>query len=523
MTDKLKNYIHAGYGALLIQTSEYFRCTKDILDTVAKLKGEVFSWDATGTIYNFALDQHGAQVSSINASDTYELADVLGSILKRMEEMEVEDMANPTVWIINDFHLFMKDVNPADVALFRNAVRIATATNTHIILLGAGDLLCPEIETQVTFLEYDLPDPKEISRIVSSIAQSTNQSNWEADKEAVITACSGMTAHEIADAVSFSLVTQKRISPDLILKEKSKAVEKSGALKYCEPKFHIDDVGGLDELIEYISLRKDSFTKEAQDFGCPPPKGIVLVGAAGTGKSLIAKVTADILKRPLITLDVGAVFGSLVGASEGNMRSAIKTIEAIAPCVLMIDEIEKGLSGGKSSGKTDGGTGSRVIGTLLSWMNDKTSEVYIVATANDVTQLPPELLRKGRFDELFFVDLPNEEERKKIFEIHIKKRGRKPSKFDLDALVKSTEGFTGAEIEQCIIDALYVAFGKKSDLTTEFVLNSIDDTSPLSVINSSQIDGLKAWADGRCRYASSAKRSKQTKKTKQVSGRALTV
>jgi SpoVK/Ycf46/Vps4 family AAA+-type ATPase len=243
-----------------------------------------------------------------------------------------------------------------------------------------------------------------------------------------------------------------------------------------------------------------------------------MVGPAGTGKSLGAKVTADILERPLISMDAGAVFGSLVGQSESNMRMAIKTVEAVAPCVLMIDEIEKGLSGSKSSGQTDGGTGSRVIGTLLSWMNDKTSEVYIVATSNDVTALPPELLRKGRFDELFYVDLPSKGDRKNIFKIHLEKRKRKVKDFDMKKLVDATEDYTGAEIEQVVIDGLYVAFGSGEELSTEILLDVIKETSPLSVINGRQIEGLRAWAKDRCRMASKSTDEvvKKTKKTERT-------
>ena len=291
------------------------------------------------------------------------------------------------------------------------------------------------------------------------------------------------------------------------MKEKAKAVEKSGCLKYHETKFHRADVGGNEELMKYIELRKNSFTKEARDFGCPAPKGIIMVGAAGTGKSLGAKVTADILERPLISMDMGAVFGSLVGQSESNMRLAIKTIEAVAPCVLMIDEIEKGLSGSKSSGSTDGGTGSRVMGSLLSWMNDKESEVYIVATSNDVTALPPELLRKGRFDELFYVDLPNDEERAIIFGIHLEKRNRVAKDFDIKELVKHTDGYTGAEIEQTVIDGLYVAFGSGEKLSTEILVDVIGETSPLSVINGKQIADLRSWSKDRCRMASKTRKS----------------
>lgn len=514
MKTKLANYIHAGYGALSLTTAEYFRCINDILAVTQGMSGNLATWDARGQVLNLLTGKEMAR-------DLFTPVRFFEWVRDEIKTQDDDESNTPHLWIVNDFHLFMKNPDPATLASFRDAVREGCAGNHHFLLVGAVTQLCPEIEKMVTSIEYELPTKEEIKEVISRVVEGVPQCKdiSDNDLDSVVNAAAGMTSTEIEDAVSLSLISTKgTLDWKLIMREKAKAVEKSGCLKYHETKLHRDDVGGLEELIDYIGLRKNSFTKDARDFGCPAPKGIILVGAAGTGKSLSAKVTADILDRPLISMDVGAVFGSLVGQSEGNMRLALKTIEAVAPCVLMIDEIEKGLSGSKSSGQTDGGTGSRVMGSLLSWMNDKESEVYIVATSNDVTALPPELLRKGRFDELFYVDMPSDEERKIIFGIHLKKRGRDPKKFDVDALVQNTEGYTGAEIEQTVIDGLYIAFGGEGKLTTEILLGVIEQTSPLSVINGAQIAKLKSWSENRCRMASTPRKKKSTSPKKPNSG-----
>ena len=238
-----------------------------------------------------------------------------------------------------------------------------------------------------------------------------------------------------------------------------------GVLEVVAVKETLDDIGGLDVLKDWLVQRRDAFGRRASDYGLPPPRGLLIVGVPGTGKSLAAKATASVFGRPLLKLDAGRLFGGLVGQSEANLRTAIQTAEAIAPCVLFIDELEKGFAGSRGSGASDGGTASRVFGSFISWMQDKTAPVFVVATANDIAQLPPELLRKGRWDDLFFVDLPGDAERRKIWEIQIRKRGRDPASFDLRELVEMSAGCTGAEIEQAFVDALYAAFanGREPD------------------------------------------------------------
>lgn len=312
--------------------------------------------------------------------------------------------------------------------------------------------------------------------------------------------------------MALSLVETKSLDPARIAREKAQAVKKSGLLELVEDMPSMSAIGGLDLLKNWLTLRKDAFGRKAQEYGLPTPKGLLIVGVPGTGKSLAAKATASLLGRPLLKLDAGRLYGGLVGQSEGNLRSVIHTCEAIAPCVLWIDEIEKAFAGSKSSGMTDGGTSSRVFGSFLSWMQEKKSPVFVVATANDVAQLPPEFLRKGRFDELFFVDLPNQEEREAIWGIQIAKYGRKAKGYNLRALAIGADGFTGAEIEQAFIEGLYEAFSRGKEPDTVGLGALLARQIPLSRLMGEQISALRQWAQGRARPATSPQSGGNTRK-----------
>jgi SpoVK/Ycf46/Vps4 family AAA+-type ATPase len=292
---------------------------------------------------------------------------------------------------------------------------------------------------------------------------------------------------------------------ELINNEKRQIIRHSGALEFYTPQETVNDVGGLEALKEWALMRESAFSPEAGDYGLPAPKGIALIGIPGTGKSLSAKAVAALWKMPLIRLDLGAIFGSLVGQSEENARRALKLAETVAPCVLWIDEIEKGLA----TGDGDGGTSMRVFGTILSWMQEKTRPVFLIATANNISMLPPELLRRGRFDEIFFLDLPTAVERRAIFRVHIGKRKRDPDRYDLDALVAASQGYVGAEIEQAVVDAMYLAFNDreqpKRDFTSSDVLRALTKLVPMSRSQREAIEMLRAWlAEGRAQSASFA-------------------
>ncbi len=309
---------------------------------------------------------------------------------------------------------------------------------------------------------------------------------------------------EAENVFAKSLVERRKFDVDVVLSEKEQIIRKSAILEYYRASEAFADVGGLDLLKDWMDKRTVAFTEKARDYGLPAPKGILILGVQGCGKSLSAKSIASLWRLPLLRMDVGKIFGGIVGQSEENIRKAIRVAESTAPNIVWIDELEKGFSGTQSSGISDGGTTARVFGTFLAWLQDKTAPCFVVATANDVSALPPELLRKGRFDEIFFVDLPGEPERAEIFTIHLQKRRRDPAQFDLNALAAATAGYSGAEIEQAVISAMYDAFNLGRDITTEDILKVAGQSVPLSMTMKEKIDMLRYWAGTRARPASSA-------------------
>jgi len=293
----------------------------------------------------------------------------------------------------------------------------------------------------------------------------------------------GLTWSEAENVFAKIIVKEGRLSGDdvaEVFSEKQQIIRKSGLLEYYATSQTISDVGGLAVLKDWLLKRAIAFTEEARDFGLPAPKGVLLLGVQGCGKSLCAKAVSSLWQLPLLRFDMGRMFNSLVGSSEENVRKAIAVAESVAPAILWVDEIDKAFAGIQGSGGSDGGTTARVFGTFLTWLSEKTTAVFVVATANDISQLPPELLRKGRLDEIFFVDLPSEEERIDIFRIHLARRGRRPEDFDLKVLATVSEHFSGAEIEEAIISALYDAFYAQHDLTMDDILQTIGQTVPLS-------------------------------------------
>jgi SpoVK/Ycf46/Vps4 family AAA+-type ATPase len=285
-----------------------------------------------------------------------------------------------------------------------------------------------------------------------------------------------------------------------ILDEKRQIIRKTGLLEYYQLTEAMNHVGGLGALKAWLGSRDGAFSERARDFGLPEPKGLLLLGVQGCGKSLAAKAIANSWRLPLLRLDVGAVMNAYVGSSEENMRKAIRISESLAPCILWLDEIEKGFAG--FGGQQDGGTTARVFATFLTWMQEKTKPVFVIATANSIERLPPEMLRKGRFDEIFFVDLPSEPERLEIFRIHLSRRNRFPEQFDLARLAAASTGMSGAEIEAVVIEALWGAFPEGRQLTQEDLLRAIQATVPLSRTMSESIEGLRSWARTRARPAS---------------------
>jgi SpoVK/Ycf46/Vps4 family AAA+-type ATPase len=321
--------------------------------------------------------------------------------------------------------------------------------------------------------------------------------------EKLVQAALGLTVAQAQRVFAKAIVADRVLDDrviDLVTREKKQIISESKALEFYAVTETPDDVGGLGVLKDWLRLRERAFTQEARDYGLPAPKGIALIGIPGTGKSLTAKMIGGLWRLPLLRLDVGALFGSLVGESEENARRALRLAETVAPCIVWIDEMEKALS----QGGMDGGTSLRVFGTILTWMAEKTVPCFVVATANDISRLPPELMRKGRFDEIFFLDLPTHAERKEILGVHLGKRKRLPKDFDLERLARESEGYVGAEIEQAIVDAMYVGYNdQRREFTTEDISAALKRQVPLSVSQREIVGILRNWLrEGRAQSAS---------------------
>lgn len=418
----------------------------------------------------------------------------------------VHEAPEYTVFLLKDFHPYMKDNRV--IRLLRDlAVRLRGKAQT-IILLGPSLNLPTDLQKDITVLDFPLPEQPEIEatldKVIAAVKDNPNvDSSLEPEKrEQLVKSAQGLTLDEIESVFARSLVEMKKFDLDIVLEEKKQIIRKSGLLEYYPADQKMKDVGGMDLLKEWLDKRTSSFSDKARAFGLPAPKGILLIGVQGCGKSLIAKSVSAHWNLPLLKLDVGRIFGSLVGQSEENIRRAISVAESVAPCILWADELEKGFAGTGGSGVSDSGTTARVFSTFLTWMQEKTAPVFLIATANDVSALPPEMLRKGRFDEIFFVDLPGDEEREQIFSIHLAKRHRDVKKFNLKALAKATDGYSGAEIEQIVVGALFVAFDAGRELQQKDVIAEAKAVVPLSVMMREEIDELRTWAQLRTRPAS---------------------
>lgn len=411
-----------------------------------------------------------------------------------------------TVFLLKDFHPFMRD--PRVIRLLRDLALRLRGRHQTLILMGPSLNLPTDLEKDVTVLDFGMPTEAEIATVLDTVIASVKDNPKvdanlsPEDREKIVKSAQGLTLDEVESVFARSLVERKRFDLDAVLEEKKQIIRKSGLLEYYPATNQIGDVGGLELLKEWLEARSKSFTDKAREFGLPAPKGVLLLGVQGCGKSLTAKAIAAEWGLPMLKLDVGRIFGSLVGQSEENIRKAIRIAESVAPCILWADELEKGFAGVGSSGVSDSGTTQRVFATFLTWMQEKTAPVFLIATANDVSALPPEMLRKGRFDEIFFIDLPDRAEREQIFRIHLKKRKRDPEMFDPERLAKASTGFSGAEIEQVVVGALFRAFDADRELTPKDLLDEIDAVVPLSEMMSEDIGELREWAQMRTRPAS---------------------
>ena len=420
-----------------------------------------------------------------------------------------------TILLLEDTHYEFGGSNPdlfTKFRLFALHKSQGLFPRQSIILSQPVSELPVELEKDTQVLHLPLPGRDDLKELIKSTKNNYNIDDRDFDDSSrLIDAALGLSTAEAQLAFAKAAVTKKRLTElevDLVVSEKEQVIKKSGLLEYFHPQVGLDDIGGLQNLKEWLERRKHAYSDDAREFGLEYPKGILMLGLPGTGKSLSAKAISANWQLPLLRLDMGKVFGGIVGQSEENIRRSLQTAEAIAPCILWIDEIEKALSGMQGSGSSDGGTTARVLGTFLTWMQEKTSPVFVLATANHIEMLPPELLRKGRVDEIFFVDLPALEERIEILTIHLKKRNDRHEYFnqeDMQYLAQLSQGFTGAELEEVVKEALFIAFNNHRDIERRDLEEAIGKTSPLSVTMHETIRDTREWVTGRAVPASHIK------------------
>ena len=434
-----------------------------------------------------------------------------GSVMAALSRIAQRDKATKdgdnVLYILRDLHPILKyphyDRHIPIIRELKNLARDLKLDRRTIALTSHVLEIPPELTEEITAIDFPLPAIAEIGYLIKQKVLPNKLKLSELAWEQLVKACQGLSRTRIQRVLAKAIAEKEHVNDsdiDAVLAEKQQAIRQTGILEFFTVNESLKNVGGLDNLKQWVRIRRDAFTEEAKRYGIPTPKGVLLVGIQGTGKSLSAKTIANEWRLPLLRLDIGRLFGSFVGESESRMRQMIQLAEATAPCVLWIDEIDKAFGNVSASTDGDSGASRRVFGTLITWMQEKTSPVFIVATANNVRILPAELLRKGRFDEIFFLNLPTEAERQEIFKVHLQKlRPSRLRDFDLSLLARHTKNFSGAEIEQVIIDGIHRAFGRGSsghreDFTTEDIISAIEETVPLAAIAFQQIESLKQWA-----------------------------
>ncbi|HPY76236.1 MAG TPA: AAA family ATPase [Anaerohalosphaeraceae bacterium] len=498
---ELEVLIRARYPLIYVVSWEEQRVIRQVNQIASQLNKKVFEWSVT-----MGLMPGGTSIQSQKQRDTAS-QDPLVALDTVIDHVE------PALYVFKDFHPFLRGQNMSVVRRLREIAESLKNTFKTIVMISPMFQLQPELEKDLSIIDYNLPDESDFSKLLDRIVEEIKDnpklkvSLTEATRERLIHAMLGLTLSEAENVLAKTLVQNRSLDGDsveVIHSEKKQIIRKSGLLEYYDTQENVESVGGLDLLKDWLNRRALAFTDSARAFGLPAPKGVLLLGVQGCGKSLMAKAISNMWKLPLLRFDVGRVFGSLVGSSEQNIRQAIRVAESVSPAILWLDEIDKAFRGSRSSGaSTDGGTSARVFGTFLTWMSEKTHPVFVVATANDVQALPPELLRKGRFDEIFFVDLPSTQERKEIFRVHLARRKLAANELSLEKLALASGGFSGAEIEEVVVSAMFNVFYEKKKIATEDLLKSIEQTVPLSKTMSEDMDALRDWARGRARPATS--------------------
>ncbi len=498
--EQLEKMLQAYYPVLYLTTFEYRR-TQEKLKRIAQKGGyTIYNWNCVDGLNKYQCRNGTWYAEAV--TDKENPIELLSFIKNAPRKQEKE------IYVLEDFHEFIEE---REIKLrLRQAAEDLRYTKKHIIIVSSVYKLPKELEKYITVLNMPLPDEHDLRLTLQSVVKSAQQTALNPDLEKkLVDAALGMTVMEadLAYCLAVSTACNQQFDDTaikIVTREKEQIIKKNGILEYYPVNESMKNIGGMENLKKWLEIRRLAFDFRAEQYGLSRPKGLLLTGVPGCGKSLAAKCIAALWDLPLLRLDVGRVFEGIVGSSEANIRQAIHVAETVAPCVLWVDEIEKGLSGVKSSGSTDGGTTARIFSTLLTWMQEKTKSVFVVATANDISQLPPELYRKGRFDKVFFVDLPTKEERQDIFKIHLERNRRNYKQIGLERLAENTKSFNGAEIEACIQEAMFTAYLENQIqpvLKAQHILEAIKTTVPLAHTKKEDIEFLRKWAKTRAEFA----------------------
>jgi ATP-dependent 26S proteasome regulatory subunit len=528
----LTDYILSGHALLSVITHEKDRAIELIRAAAQSMKPrrKVFTWSiVTGwqALGAPTANQEPADpdAQGVDDEENTALQDTNKPDLAIQSIAKIED--ENAIFVLKDFGFYLRQETypESDVVIgWLDELRPVLSHEAKTIVFVGPDLPIPNsLRHNITEMELSLPDAEEIERHVRFACEGLETADGQKvevseDKvPEIVRACRGMTESQTIDRVALALRKHKNLNGracQTILHEKAGVIRSSGILTYSEPPVGgLALVGGYQTLKDHVLLDKPCFSKEAQEFGLEPPKGLLLVGIPGCGKTLLSQAIASEFGFPLIAMDVANVMSKYVGDSEGNMREAIRILERVAPCVLQLDEIEKGFGG---VGDLDGGASRRVFGQFIKWLNDRTSPVYVVATANEVQSLPPEFSRKGRFDEIFGLDLPQEAERRTIFAIHLQKRGQQIGDSDIEALAQATEGYTGADIEQSVKLGMKMAFSQGATLGVEHLLEAVKAIVPLSKTEPQRIAAIREWCKARAKAANPERRKTGGKMQRKV-------
>jgi len=480
----LEVLIRSRYPVVAVDTLEEDRLVELLGRVARRLDVPLYTWSRTQ-----GLVREGKEQATYDTADPFKML------------AHLEAAAAPGVVLLADFHPYLED--PLLVRKLREALPAFTSDRRALVLSGHGVRLPPEIGKQGVPYRLSLPDLEEIQAELREVVRTAAREDQvrievrEEEADAMARELQGLTRDEIRRTLRRAMVEDGRLTRadiELIRAAKRESLGQTGLLEFI-PTAEVEPIGGMGALRSWLDKRRNALGDEARQFGLEPPRGVLLMGVQGCGKSLMARNVAAEWGLPLVRLDPGALYDKYVGETERNLRQALDTADAMSPAVLWIDEIEKGFA--RDGGEADGGVSGRLLGTFLTWLQERQSRVFVVATANDVDRLPPELLRKGRFDEIFFVDLPEAAERRDILALHLARRDRDPERFDLDQLATAAEGFSGSELEQAVVAGLYTAFAEETDLDHETLVAEIETAVPLSVTLAERVETLRLWARGR--------------------------